>query len=262
MTITTKILDSFGFVRNSFFQPKKINFPDFLGIGIQKSGTTWLYKNLKQHPQLYLPETKEVHFFDWYFYKSLGWYCNHFINANKEHIKGEITPGYSIISEEKIKFIKNMNPKLKIILLLRNPIERAWSHAVMNLSSIPERNVNSISDEKFIAHFNNPRSIERGNYPKIISKWNKYFTKEQIYVESYNQIKNSPKILLNDVFKFLGVNQMTNWKSFPIEKEILPVKRKKNYKKIPTNLKEYLTKFYRKDLEKLKNIYPLLNWDD
>ena len=136
MAITTQLLDKFGFLRNSNSITKEIrnHFPDFLGIGAQKAGTTWLYENLRRHPQMYLPNTKEIHYFDWYFYKSIHWYCKHFMAVEKNKLKGEITPCYSTLSENKIKLIHKINPQLKIILILRNPIERAWSQAVMNLA--------------------------------------------------------------------------------------------------------------------------------
>ena len=73
-----------------------------------------------------------------------------------------------------MEYIQSINPNLKIIILLRNPSDRAWSHAVMNLSTIPNINISKISNNDFISHFNNPRSIERGNYIKIILKWKKY----------------------------------------------------------------------------------------
>ena len=206
---------------------------------------------MRKHPQLYLPETKEIHFFDWYFYKSLNWYCKHFKDAKVIQIKGEVTPGYSIISEKKIRFIKKINSNLKIILLLRNPIERAWSHAIMNLSTIPKREINTISDEEFIAHFNHPRSKERGDYPKIISKWKKNFPNEQFFIRSYNDIKENPEKLLNEVFNFLEVNEITNWDEYPVKKKVLPISRKSEKKEIPLNLKNYLKKLYRNDIEKL-----------
>ena len=143
MAIIPTILNKIGFLRNNLLTLKETptNFPNFLGIGAQKAGTTWLYKNLRKHPQLYLPETKEIHYFDWYFYKSIKWYCKYFKSAKKTQITGEINPCYSVLSERKIKLIHKINPKLKIILLLRNPIERAWSQAVMNLVKTKKANI-------------------------------------------------------------------------------------------------------------------------
>jgi len=282
MTIFTNILDRFGFVRNSIsYSSKNIGlFPDFLGIGAQKSGTTWLFENLRKHPKLYLPKTKEIHFFDWHFYKSLNWYCKHFKDTDMSQFKGEITPCYSILSEEKIKFIHEMNPELKIILLLRNPIERAWSHAVMNLVKRTKREINFdiidlfsiiklakrtkkkeihlIENKEFIAHFNHPRSIERGNYLKIISKWKKYFPSDQIFIGDYNQLKSSPKKLLNEVFNFLEINQITDWNEYPLKSKINETEIKNN--KAPDELHEYLIKLYSNDLKELKKEIPTIKW--
>ena len=55
-----------------------LTLPDFLGIGAQKAGTTWLHENLRCHPSLYLPDEKELHYFDWHFHRPLRWYAGHF----------------------------------------------------------------------------------------------------------------------------------------------------------------------------------------
>ena len=282
MTITTKLLDKIGFLRNNLLISKISPniFPEFLGIGAQKSGTTWLYENLKKHPQLYLPKTKEIHFFDWHFYKSINWYCQHFKNAKISQVKGEVTPCYSILSDEKIRFIHELNPKLKIILLLRNPIERAWSQAVMNLvkkkntkTNFPiidlisiiqlakrkrKKDIDLIKNEEFIDHFNHSRSIERGNYLKIVSKWGKYFPSDQIFIGDYNQLKNSPQDLLNEVFNFLEVKQISDWNEYPLKNKINKTEDKN--KKMPDKLYEYLANLYRNDLKLLKKEIPTIKW--
>jgi len=282
MTITTKLLDKIGFLRNNLLISKipQNSFPEFLGIGAQKSGTTWLYENLKKHPQLYLPKTKEIHFFDWHFYKSINWYCQHFKNAKIKQVKGEITPCYSVLSDEKIKFIHAKNPKMKIILLLRNPIARAWSQAVMNLAKKENTNINVaivdlisiiklakrkrkkdihlIKNEEFIAHFNHSRSIERGNYLKIISKWSKYFPSDQIFIGDFNQLNNAPQKLLNEVFNFLGVKQISDWNKYPLKSKIN--KTVNQNKKIPDKLYEYLETQYSNDIKLLKKEFPKIKW--
>ena len=256
MSIAARIIDQIGFIINILPNQKKLpdKFPDFLGIGAQKSGTTWLYANLKKHPEIYLPRKKEIHYFDWYFYKGINWYYNHFNHKRKTQKTGEITPGYSILNEKKIKYIKSLKPDLKIILLLRNPIDRAWSHAVMNLSTIPDIEINKISDQEFISHFNHPRSIERGNYLKIISKWKKYFPENQLYIGNYSLISQNPEKLLNQIFKFLNIKQISHWKDFPIYKEILPINRNKSKREIPPKLKKYLSEIYKKDINALNKI--------
>lgn len=283
MAITPVILDKIGFLRNSLFTSKETttNFPDFLGIGAQKSGTTWLYKNLRKHPQLYIPKIKEIHYFNWYFYKSINWYCKYFKDAKKTQVTGEINPGYSDLSDRKIKFIHKMNPNLKIILLLRNPIERAWSQAVMNLvktkktkkANIPiidlfsiikratstrKKEFNLIKNEEFIAHFNHPRSIEKGNYLKIIKKWRKYFPNNQIFIGDYNQLKNSPDKLLNEIFDFLGTKQVTEWNNYLLHSKINSTKKERT--RIPDELYKYLARIYNNDLKILKQKMPNIKW--
>ena len=260
MAITTYLLNQIGFLRNNKLDFKKssIGAPDFLGIGAQKSGTTWLYENLKKHPQIFLPETKEIHFFDRHFYKSIDWYYNHFLSRDISKTKGEITPSYSILPEKKIEFIYKMNPELKIILLLRNPIERTWSHAVMNLVKRTGKDIGEIKNKTFIDHFNNSRSTKRGDYLRIIKNWKKYFNMEQIFIGDYNQLKSHPEKLLNEIFNFLDVEQVTNWKEYPIKKTI----GKGSYKNktIPNEIEEYLSKMYSKDLKNLKKALPKIKW--
>ena len=280
MAIIPAILDKIGFLRNNLLTSKETtaNFPNFLGIGAQKSGTTWLYKNLRKHPQLYLPETKEIHYFDWYFYKNINWYCKYFKGAKKTQVTGEINPCYSTLSEKKIKLIHKINPKLKIILLLRNPIERAWSQAVMNLvkrkkaniaivdlfsiiklaTSTKKKDFHLIKNEEFIAHFNHPRSIERGNYLKVIKRWGKYFPNNQIFIGDYNQLKISPDKLLNEIFDFLGTKQVTEWNNYPLHSKINSTKKERT--RIPDELYEYLSRIYSNDLKMLKEKIPNIKW--
>ena len=140
-----------------------LRLPDFLGIGAQKSGTSWLYENLKLHPEIYVSEQKELHYFDKKLNDSLFSYSGNFKNGLGK-VKGEITPAYSILQIEKICLIKKLMPRVKLILLLRNPIERAWSHALMDLIVRPHRPYEEVEKEEFIKHFNAEYAINRGDY--------------------------------------------------------------------------------------------------
>jgi hypothetical protein len=171
-----------------------------------------------------------------------------------------------------------MNPKLKIILLLRNPIERAWSQAVMNLvktkraniaivdlfsiikiaTSTRKKDFHLIKNEEFIAHFNHPRSIEKGNYLNIIKKWRKYFPNNQIFIGDYNQLKISPDKLLNEIFEFLGTKQVTEWNNYPLHSKINSTKKERT--RIPHELYEYLSRIYSNDLKMLKEKIPNIKW--
>ena len=220
------------------------DFPDFLGIGAQKSGTTWLHTCLIAHPEIYLPEEKEVHFFDWKYWKSYSWYRRKFIHA-KGRLKGEITPAYGSITERRIRHIARMNPDLKVIYLLRNPIERAWSHSKMVLCKIQGRPFEDISEGEWIAHFDGQKSEKRGSYTETYVKWSRVFGEERIFVGFYEQIKEDPEGLLKDIFRFLG-------RAEDVDMSLLPTAQKSNVglqEEIPPHLRAYLHQKYATEIE-------------
>ena len=100
--------------------------PEFLGIGTQKGGTTTLHQLLTSHPQVFLPKCKEIHFFSLHYAKGTNWYANHFKDAAKDQIKGEITPLY-LFDTKAPKRIHKILPEAKLITLLRDPVERTLS---------------------------------------------------------------------------------------------------------------------------------------
>ena len=101
--------------------------PDFLGLGTQKGGTTTLHWLLAQHQQVHLPECKEVQFFTQHHHQGEGWYRSHFEKASPLQRCGEITPFY-LFHPEAPGRIQALLPQAKLIVLLRDPVERAISH--------------------------------------------------------------------------------------------------------------------------------------
>src|SRR5690348_836405 len=111
--------------------------PDFLVIGAQRGGTTSLYQYLQVHPFIEPATTKEVHFFDRRFHKGLAWYRGHFPTAlekyRAEHLRGgmfltgEATPSYLFLPYIPKRVVRVL-PHARFIVLLRNPVERAYSH--------------------------------------------------------------------------------------------------------------------------------------
>ncbi|MFA9556918.1 sulfotransferase [Evansella sp. AB-rgal1] len=220
--------------------------PQFLGIGAQKSGTTWLYENLRIHPELYLPNIKELHYFN----KSISRNINYwkFFEGNNR-LKGEITPAYGILSYERIKYIKKILPNLKIILLLRNPIDRAWSHTIMHFTKFEKRSINEVSEREIINFMRSYDCIMRSNYLHIINNWKSVYPESQIFIGMYEDIERNPQKLLNDIFKFLGVKQQYDFTNFPYDKIIF----NGEYAGIPSQYKKELHALYSLFLEQLNN---------
>lgn len=109
--------------------------PDFLIIGAAKSGTTSLYNYLISHPAIAPARTKEIHYFDLYFQRGSAWYQSHFklrsprrwsITSRSQPITGEASPYYIFHPHALRRIIKTL-PRVRLIVLLRNPVERAYS---------------------------------------------------------------------------------------------------------------------------------------
>ena len=141
----------------------------FLGIGAQKAGTTWLFSMLSRHPDLSFPAGKEIHFWDQQHDRGIDWYRNLFA-SDTQRLEGEITPAYAILAPELIRDCHAHFPHVRLIYLIRNPIERAWSSALMALTRA-EMTLPEASDQWFIDHFNSAGSRARGDYAGCIAAW-------------------------------------------------------------------------------------------
>lgn len=175
----------------------------FLGIGAQKAGTTWLYEQISRHPELAFPLGKETHFWDRpHDAAALERYLGHFTHANG--IAGEITPSYATLPMATVREIYDCNPHLRLMYLIRNPIDRAWSSALMALQRA-QMTLDEASDTWFSDHFHSAASLKRGDYKACLETWYAVFPREQLLVLRFEQIVNEPEMLLNHCFEHLGV---------------------------------------------------------
>lgn len=183
--------------------------PTFLGIGAQKAGTTWLHKMLRLHPDIGMPEQKELHFWDReepdaaaveryrQVFAALGGRAN-----------GEITPSYAILPPEKIALIQRHLPELRLIYVLRNPIDRAWSHARMMLGweakkgHPPPADLDAWLEEQL----RSSASLDRGDYAACLERWRHHYTGDQLKVFIYEQAFTTPRRFLEECCVHLGVD--------------------------------------------------------
>jgi hypothetical protein len=133
------------------------------------------------------------------------WYASLF-DAAGDRVPGEITPAYSCLRTEAIEDIQRLMPAVRLILLLRNPIERAWSHAKMDLASTLKSIGQYEADKRLIAHFDGPASRLRGDYVGIIDQWLKVFSPDQLFVGFYDEITDAPTALLKRICRHIGVS--------------------------------------------------------
>jgi hypothetical protein len=185
--------------------------PNFLVLGAEKSGTTWLYNKLSEHPEIYLPLTKECHFFNRYNsnleennnYTELGWswYRRFFENA-PEMAKswGEVTPMYLCDPEAPERIARDL-PDIKLIYILRNPITRAYCHYWM---AYRKGHTNKTFEE--IVADKDPRFIKRGLYASQLQKYHDLFPANNIRGFIHEHFFDQPYEGLNNIYNFLDVS--------------------------------------------------------
>ncbi len=191
--------------RRSLEAPRSLRLPAFLGIGAQKAGTTWLHANLAEHPAVFLPEVKELHWIDWNWHRSVEAYASWFESAG-DRLAGEITPAYAIAPEDRVAAIAGMTPGLRAIMILRDPVERAWSQAMMNLVRFGGRDVDSIPAADLRRHLQSPPVLQRSRYSASIERWRRHLSEDRVLIGFFEEIATSPAALLARVLEFLGLD--------------------------------------------------------
>lgn len=188
---------------------------DFIGIGTSKAGTTWISEMLDAHPGICMSEPKEVNYFneqDNYYInginhnysKGFGWYKKHFLHRKAGQIIGEFTPKYLPDSKAPLR-IKNAFPNVKLIVCLRNPVDRAFSQ--YNFIKYFKKKEDRPFDEVVRKE---PQYIEKGLYYKYLNRYFQHFDKNKIHIIWFEDIKNHPDDVLKNLFHFLGVDETFN----------------------------------------------------
>lgn len=197
-----------------------LTLPDFLCVGFRKTGTTWLFENLHHHPDIYEPPYKNVRYFSDDFHLPLDGYAEHF-SAGRGQVKGDFSNSYAFISDARIRFIRAVLPQMKLIVLLRDPVEREWSEFLHRLT-MQQTDLSSLSDDEVRHTLANAPLASTGGYTPLLDKWLRVFPKEQLFVGFYEQVRTQPRKLLSDLFEFLGVTTSIDWCNVPYNKVIIP----------------------------------------
>lgn len=226
---------------------ERLNLPDFLGIGATRAGTTWLDRNLRAHPDLFLPGQKELHYFDRYYDTALVVYTRRF-RAGRDKVKGEITPAYGVLPVERIRFIRAIMPEVRLIFIMRNPIERSWSETVYNLRRSPDfKGVEDVPLDVIRGLLDSEATVSRSDYLRTLDRWLSVFPPEQLYLAFFESIYQEPQALLTAVFEHLGVRTDLDWAAMPY-REKFNVNPKTD---IPAEIRALLVERYAPQIEQL-----------
>ena len=222
-------------------------------IGAPKCATTWLFGMLTSHPDIWMPPD-EIHYFDGdIMRRPLSWYFSIFDDPDYESkVVGEKTPDYVRLNPRAISFLQKNMPKVKIIIMLRRPDERAWSHAKMEISKMKGDFLNATQSYKLIVHTGTLRNVSRTNYVRFLKHWTQRFPPEQLFVGFVDELSTDPDSFLKRVYRFLGVNV-----------DIVHDERRIRYQiwespklEMSTPIRWYLQKKYRSMVLKLLRKYP------
>lgn len=232
-------------------------FPDFLVIGPQRTGSTWLHYNLAEHPSIMMSKHKEVRFFHLtknhnspqYHSSKLSWYLSNFNDPNPEWIIGEATPSYLVSlakDSELLEELLTVNPSIKVITTIRNPIERAWSHAQLHLR------VNDLSfdemDFEFFKDFYSNSYVSSCADCANIDIWKKALYEDHVHVIRFDDIHIRPQFVLDQTFDFLGVSRHAS-KSH--DKKINSGAKRE----IPEQHKDFLHRIHSEDIIRIEDRY-------
>ncbi|MFS8117077.1 MAG: tetratricopeptide repeat-containing sulfotransferase family protein [Microcoleus sp.] len=193
-----------------------VKFPNFIIIGSQRCGTTSLYTYLAEHPQILTPIKKEMDFFSWHFHRGIDWYLAHFppMPEGEEFVTGEASPSYFDCREAPER-VYSACPEAKLIVLLRNPVDRAISqfYRLTDLNWEGRSLDRAISDE--IERLNqNPEYIigeepgnylARGRYIEFIKNWLDFFPKQQLLILKSEDFYAGAATTVKQVLEFLDL---------------------------------------------------------
>lgn len=253
---------------------RNLTLPDFLGIGATKCGTTWLAENLRKHAGVFLCREKEVEFFDLNFSRTVRYYAGKFRDGVGK-VKGEISPSYCLLPLKRIRFIHKIMPEVRLIFLIRNPIERAWSHAVMNLVKSKGCRVEDVDESTFFDYFTRSALHRQGGYLGVIERWLSVFREDQLFIATLEMIKMEPQRVLAEIFTHIGVSLQVDWKFFPFADTIVPPVgpeyaghdihrgvKVENYRSsenfLPNKYRDFLEKMYSLEIKELNRRFANL----
>ena len=243
---------------------------DFIIIGVQKAGTTALSINISKHPDIFIdnnkdPTKSEIHYYDLNWKKGIEWYRQklHF-NSKTNKIIGEKTPDLLYLPNT-FPLIQSVNPSIKLIIILRNPVHRAYSSWKMNVKTKTEHlsfnnailyELNHIKDKNKNKTFHSIYNhyLDKGYYYKQIKELIKWFPLQNILVLISENVKQNMNSEYNNIYKFLNLKEKKN-----TEYKLEYVSDDKS--EINQIIYKKLIKLFEKDIHKLEKLLNIkTNW--
>ena len=214
-----------------------MNLPNFMCLGAGKSGTTTLFDILRQHPDIYFPAFKEPHFFDipGNYHNGIEWYKKNYFRKADKKIIADFTPSYffDLLAPERI--FKDIGPDIKFVVLLRHPVDRAYSHYLHSVRDHHE-NVSfeeslKLENERLIYHRKNDNHLSylrqsyfhQGLYGDMLERYLEHFTLDNfLFVNFEEDFLKKREATIQKILRFLAIEDQVkleiNLRSNPASK--------------------------------------------
>lgn len=176
--------------------------PNFLYVGPDKAGSTWLHEVLIEHPDIYLSPAKDLYFFDRYFGKGPEWYAGHFKDARDETIVGEVCQDYLADPDAPGRIHETLGVP-NVMVTLRDPVQRAFSSYLYmrKHGEGPSTFAQALRAE--------PRLVEHGRYGAQIARFREFIPAQSVHIAVFDDLESDPQSFVDSVLTWLDVAPMT-----------------------------------------------------
>jgi len=174
--------------------------PSFLYIGASRSGSSWLFEILREHPEVFVPIGKDMMFFDRYFDRGVDWYASHFAKGSDAKAVGELSHDY-FLSRRYAERIRDVVPDVKLIATLREPGDWAISRYLWARSTGLRARV---SFEEYVRR---PEVLREASYAMNLQPFYELFPRERIRIQFFDDLREDPAAFAREVYAFIGVDQ-------------------------------------------------------
>jgi hypothetical protein len=175
--------------------------PNFLYVGPDKAGSSWLHEVLIKHPEVYLTPAKDLYYFDRYYDRGTAWYLAQFRDARHEPIVGEVCQDYLFHREAAARIRSTLGP-VRIMVSLRDPVDRAWSsYLYMRKHGIGPRTFSEALGSR-------PELLEHGRYATGLERFLEKFPRELVHVALFDDLAADPQAYLDGVTDFLSIARL------------------------------------------------------
>jgi hypothetical protein len=209
-------------------------WPDFLCVGAQKGGTSWLYRQCEPHRDFWMPPLKELHYFnklskakrvfpprcrderDACFLESISRLSarsymdmegyGRLFETKGPLLSGDISPTYSTLHEEIIERVVSYFPNLKIVFLARDPVERVWSQLSMGVRLGMIEPFEATDAEEVMQRVLRPAVLSLSHPSKIVARWKRYVRPELFRIYFFDDLEKNPTQLRRSILAFLGAD--------------------------------------------------------